>query len=320
MSSTQRFVGIDVSKDTLDVAVRPDGTHRTVPNTDDGFDQLVTLLRPLGPVLVVLEASGGYQRRAVAALTLAGVPVAVVNPARTREFAKALGRLAKTDKVDAAVLAEFAERLRPAARPLPDAQAQQMQELLGRRGQLVGMRTMERNRLGTALGRVVRQSIKAHLEWLDEQIGAAEEELDAAIEASDVWRAKDELLQSIPGIGPRVARTLLFELPELGRLSREQIAALAGVAPVNRESGRWTGKRFIAGGRTVVRCAVYMATHAARKWNPALRAFADRLEAAGKSAKVVLIAVARKLLVIANAILREQKPWRDTTANSVAIA
>jgi transposase len=320
MSTAERFVGIDVSKSTLDVAVRPDGTHRSVPNTDEGFDQLVDLLRPLGPVLVVLEATGGYQRRVVAALSVAGVPVAVVNPARAREFAKALGRLAKTDAVDAAMLAEFAERIRPAARSLPDAQAQKMQELLGRRGQLVGMRTMEKNRLGTAVSRTVRRSIEAHLAWLDEQIGAAEEELDAAIESSDVWKAKDELLQSIPGIGPGVARTLLFELPELGTLSREQIAALVGVAPMNRESGRWSGKRFIVGGRAVVRNVVYMATHAARKWNPALKAFADRLEAAGKPAKVVLIAVARKLLITANAILRDKKMWCDTTANSVALA
>ena len=320
MTSNERFVGIDVSKGTLDVAIRPDGTHRSVPNTDEGFDQLVTLLRPLGPVLVVAEATGGYQKRVVAALSLAGLPVAVVNPARTREFAKALGRLAKTDAVDAQVLAEFAERVRPLARPLPDAQAQQMQELLARRGQLVGMRTMERNRLGTATSRTVRRSIEAHLAWLDEQIDAAEKELDAAVESSDVWRAKDELLQSIRGIGPGVARTLLFELPELGTLSREQIAALAGVAPVNRDSGRWRGRRFIVGGRAVVRSAVYMATHAARKWNPVLRAFADRLKAAGKPAKVVLIAVARKLLVIANAILRDRKPWRDVTTNAVAAA
>lgn len=320
MTSTERFVGIDVSKATLDVAIRPDGTHRQVPNTDEGFDQLVALLVPLGPVLVVLEATGGYQRRVVAALSLAGVPVAVVNPARAREFAKALGRLAKTDVVDAQTLAEFADRVRPQARPLPDAQAQQMQELLGRRGQLVGMRTMEKNRLGTALSRTVRRSIEAHLAWLDEQIDAAETELDAAIEQSAVWKAKDELLQSIQGIGPGVARTLLFELPELGTLSREQIAALVGVAPMNRDSGRWSGKRFIVGGRAVVRNVVYMASHAARKWNPALKAFADRLEAAGKPAKVVLIAVARKLLITANAILRDKKMWRDTTANSVALA
>lgn len=320
MGTAERFVGIDVSKDTLDVAIRPDGTHYTVPNTDDGFDQLVARLRPLNPTLIVLEASGGYQRRVVAALGLAGLPVAVVNPARAREFARALGRLAKTDAVDAAALAEFADRLRPPARPLPDAQAQQMQELLGRRTQLVGMRTMEKNRLGTALSRTVRRSIEAHLAWLDEQIGAAEEELDAAIESSAVWKAKDELLQSIQGIGPGVARTLLFELPELGTLSREQIAALVGVAPMNRDSGRWSGKRFIVGGRAAVRNVVYMATHAARKWNPALKVFADRLEAAGKPAKVVLIAVARKLLVTANAILRDNKPWRNVTANSVAIA
>lgn len=320
MSAIERFVGIDVSKDHLDVAVRPDGTHRQVPNTDEGLDQLVALLGPLGPTLVVLEATGGYQRRAVAALSLAGVPVAVVNPARAREFAKATGRLAKTDAVDAAVLAEFADRMRPPVRPLPDAEAQQMQALLARRGQLVGMRTMERNRLAAATDRTVRRSLEAHLEWLEKQIDGTEKGLEEAIESSAVWKAKDELLQSIPGIGPGVARTLLFELPELGRLSREQIGALAGRAPVNRDSGRWSGKRFIAGGRAVVRTAVYMATHAARKWNPALKAFADRLAAAGKPPKVVLIAVARKLLVIANAILRDQKPWRNVTENVAVVA
>lgn len=320
MSANERFVGIDVSKDHLDVAVRPDGTHRRVPNTDEGLDQLVALLGPVGPALIVLEATGGYQRRAVAALSLAGLPVAVVNPARAREFAKAAGRLAKTDAVDAAVLAEFAERMRPPVRPLPDAEAQKMQALLARRGQLVGMRTMERNRLGSATDRTVRRSIEAHLAWLEEQIDATEKGLDEAIEASPVWRAKDELLQSIPGIGPGVARTLLFEFPELGALTREQIASLAGVAPMNRDSGRWTGKRFIAGGRAVVRTAVYMATHAARKWNPALKAFADRLTTAGKPPKVVLIAVARKLLVIANAILRDQKPWQNVTENVAVVA
>jgi transposase len=317
--STQRFVGIDVSKDALDVVIRPDGTHARVPNTDDGFDQLVARLRPLGPDLIVLEATGGYQRRVVAALSLAGLPVAVVNPARAREFAKALGHHAKTDKVDAAILAEFAERVRPAVRPLPDAQAQKMQELLARRGQLVGMRTMEKNRLGTAVDRTVRRSLEAHVAWLTEQIDDAEEQLGQAIERSDVWKAKDELLQSIEGIGPGVSRVLLFDLPELGALTREQIAALAGLAPMNRDSGRLSGKRFIKGGRAAVRSAVYMASHAARKWNPALKAFADRLEEAGKPAKVVLIAVARKLLVIANAILRDKKPWRDMTANSVAV-
>ena len=320
MTSPQRFVGIDVAKDTLEVAIRPEGTHRQLPNTDEGFDQLVVWLRPLAPTLIALEATGGYQRRVVAALGLAGLPVAVVNPTRPREFAKALGQLAKTDAVDAAVLAEFAERVRPAARPLPSDQAQKMQELLGRRGQLIGMRTMERNRLGSASSRAVRRSIEAHLKWLDGQIDSTEKELDCAIEQSDVWKANDELLQTIPGVGPGVSRTLLFELPELGRLSREQIAALAGTAPMNRDSGRWNGKRFIIGGRKVVRNAVYMAALSARQFNPALKAFADRLSAAGKPAKVVLIAVARKLLVIANAILRDQKTWRDVTENSVAVA
>ena len=320
MSATARCIGIDVSKDHLDVAVRPDGTHRRVPNTDDGFDQLVEWLRPLAPTLVVLEATGGYQRRVVAALALAGVSVAVVNPARAREFARAAGRLAKTDTVDAAMLAEFADRMRPPARPVPDADAQKMQALLARRGQLVGMRTMERNRLGTATDRAVRRSLEAHLAWLEEQIEGTEKELDEAVESSPVWKAKDQLLRSIPGIGPAVSRTLLFEFPELGTLTREAIAALAGVAPMNRDSGRWTGKRFITGGRAVVRTAVYMGTHAARKWNPALKAFADRLVTAGKPPKVVLIAVARKLLVIANAVLRTQKPWRDVTQKTPAVA
>lgn len=246
--------------------------------------------------------------------------MAVVNPARPREFAKALGRLAKTDKVDAQVLAEFAERVRPPARPLPDDQAQRMQELLGRRGQLIGMRTMERSRLGTVPGRTARRSIEAHLKWLGGQIESTERELDEAIESSDVWKAKGELLPSIPGIGPGVSRTLLFELPELGRLSREEIAAPAGLAPMNRDSGRWRGKQFVTGGRAAARGAVYMAGLAARTWNPVLKAFADRLERAGKPAKVVLIAVARKLFVTANATLRDKKPWRDVTANSVAVA
>jgi transposase len=274
----------------------------------------------LGPTLIVLGATGGYQRRAVAALSLAGLPVAVVNPARAREFAKATGRLAKTDAVDAAALAEFADRVRPPVRPLPDAEAQQMQALLSRRGQLVGMRTMERNRLAAATDRTVRRSLEAHPKWLEEQIDGTEKGLAEAIESSAVWKAKDELLQSIPGIGPGVARTLLFELPELGRLSREQVGALAGLAPVNRDSGRWSGKRFIQGGRAVVRTAVYMATHAARRWNPALKAFADRLAVAGKPPKVVLIAVARKLLVIANAILRDKKPWRNVNENVAVVA
>jgi len=316
--TTQRFVGIDVSKDTLDVAVRPDGTHVVVPNSDDGFDQLVARMRPLAPTLIVLEASGGYQRRAVAALGAAGLPVAVVNPARARDFAKAAGKLAKTDAVDAAALAQFAEQMRPAAQPVPDAERVRMQELLGRRRQLVGMRTSEQNRLGTAVGRSVRRSLVEHVAWLDEQLGATDRELDEAVENSAVWAAKDELLQSIPGVGAVVSRALLFEFPELGTLSREQLAALAGVAPVNRDSGRWSGRRFIVGGRVAVRNAVYMAALSARRFNPALKAFADKLAAAGKPAKVVLIAVARKLLVTANAMLRDNRPWQDTTQKVVA--
>lgn len=308
--STERFVGIDVSKNHLDVHVRPGGTARRFDNTDAGLDALVGFVRPVGPAAVLLEATGGYQRAAVAALSGAGLPVCVVNPARVREFAKASGRLAKTDAVDAAVLAEFGERMRPPVRPLPDADALRLQALLARRRQLVGMRTMEQNRRAVTTDPATKRSVEAVVAVLDEQVAGMDRDLAAAVDASPVWKAKDELLRTIPGIGRVVSRTLLADLPELGTLTREQVASLAGVAPVNRDSGRWSGKRGIAGGRSGVRTAVYMAALAARRWNPALRAFAERLTAAGKAAKVVLIAVARKLLVLANAILRDGRPWQ----------
>jgi transposase len=273
----------------------------------------------LTPTLVVLEAGGGYERPAVAALSLKGLPVALVNPKRARDFAGALGRRAKTDELDAGVLAEFAERVRPPVRALADADTQQLQALVARRNQLIEMRTMESNRLATAV-RAVRRSIEAILRVLEKEIGKAEAELAAAVENSPGWKAKDELLQSIPGIGPVTSRTLLADLPELGTLTREQVAALVGVAPVNRDSGRWNGKRFVAGGRAAVRRVLYLGSLAARQGNAVLAAFAERLEKAGKAPKVIRIALARKLVIIANAVLRDQKPWRNLAENSAAAA
>jgi len=313
MSATPCYLGIDVSKDFLDLHTRPTGQTLRVANDPDGVASITTRAAALCPALVVIEATGGYEHPLAAALATAGVPLAVVNPRQVRDFAKAIGRRAKTDAIDAAVLAQFAESIRPEPRPLPDADTRRLAELVDRRRQLLGMRTMESNRLAQVTDRTVRRDIEAHLRWLGGRIETADAELAAAVEASPVWRANDELLQSIKGIGPVVSRTLLAEFPELGRLTRQQVGALAGVAPLNRDSGRRRGRRFIAGGRAGVRTALFQAALSARRFNPALRAFAERLAAKGKAAKVVLIAVARKLLVIANAVLRDRKPWVEIT-------
>ena len=319
-TAPERFVGIDVSKTALDAHARPDATARRFDNTPEGIAALLEWVTPLAPVLVVLEATGGYENAVVAALSLGGLPVSLINPKRVRDFARALGRLAKTDVLDAGVLAEFADRVRPPVRPLTDADTQKFQALLARRGQLIGMRTMESNRLLGMGDRAIRRSIEAILKALGKEIDRADRELDAAIQNSPVWKAKDELLQSIPGIGPGVSRTLLAEMPELGTLSREQVAALAGVAPVNRDSGSWSGRRSIMGGRAAVRSMLYLGAHAARQGNAVLRAFAERLQKAGKAPKVIRIALARKLLIIANAVLRDKKPWRNLDENSAVVA
>lgn len=313
-SSSERFVGIDVSKQSLDVHSRPDGTSRRFDNTAPGIAALVGFLASVTPTLIVLEATGGYENALIAALSLQGLPVSLVNPKRVRDFAKALGRLAKTDVLDADVLAEFAQRVRPPVRPLPDADARKLQALTARRRQLVEMHSMESNRLAAVTDRAIRRSIEAILRALQKEIERAEGELESAIQSSPVWKAKDELLQSIPGIGPVVSQTLLAQLPELGALTREQAAALAGVAPMNRESGSWNGRRMIAGGRAVVRSMLYLGSQAARQGNAVLAAFADRLAAAGKAPKVIRIALARKLLIIANAVLRDNRPWQPQMA------
>lgn len=314
MTTTLCFVGIDISKDHLDLHVRPTGQVVRAANDPDGVASITTRVVALAPALVVIEATGGYEHPLAASLAAAAVPVAVVNPRQVRQFAGATGHRAKTDAIDAAVLAHFAQAVRPDPRPLPDPETRRLAEILGRRRQLLGMRTMESNRLAQTTERTVRKDIEAHLRWFDEHLEKLDRELAAAIKASPVWRENDDLLRTIPGVGRVVSRTLLAEFRELGTLTREQVAALAGLAPMNRDSGRWAGMRFITGGRASVRSALYMAALSARRFNPALKAFADRLAAKGKPAKVILVAVARKLLVLANAVLRTRKPWDEKVA------
>ncbi len=308
------FVGVDVSKARLDVHVLPAGTAFAVANDPDGVAELVERLRPLACAAVVLEATGGLEAVALAALTAAGLPAAAVNPRQARDFAKGFGRLAKTDAVDAATLALFAEKVRPAPRPLPDEKARAFQALLTRRRQLVEMRVAEQSRLAATTDRAVRKDLDAHVRWLIRRLDALDAELAAAVQASPAWRAKDDLLRGVPGIGAATARVLLAELPELGTMTGKQAAALAGLAPFARDSGTRRGTRTIAGGRAGVRSALYMAALSAARYNPPLRAFRDRLRAAGKAAKVVLVAVARKLLVILNAMLRDGRPWNPDLA------
>ncbi|OJW19403.1 MAG: hypothetical protein BGO49_08730 [Planctomycetales bacterium 71-10] len=305
----ETFVGIDVSKAEPAVAVGDDGPAFTTANTPEGRAELVARLLPLRPRRVAMEATGRYGEAAAAALAAAGLPVDVVNPKQAAAFARAMGRLAKTDAIDARSPAAFARALPGEPRPLPDAAARELEALLARRRQLVQMASMEKNRLEAAASRRVARDIEAHLRWLGSHLKDVDRELGEKIRSSPAWREKDDLLRDVPGIGPVLSRTLLAALPELGRLTRGQVSALAGLAPMAAESGGWKGRRHIQGGRAAVRSALYMAALAARRFNPALRAFADRLEAAGKPAKVVLIAVARKLLTIANALLRDMKPW-----------
>jgi transposase len=306
------FAGIDVSKDSLDAHLRPAGEAFRVANDEAGIAALVARLAAAPPTLVVLEATGGYEYPVAAALAAAGLPVAVVNPRQVRRFADATGRLAKTDRLDAAALAHFAEAIRPPARPLPDADTAALAALAARRRQLIDMRTAEANRLPLAPPAVAR-GIRDHVAWLDRQIGRADRDLAAAVQASPVWRARDDLLRSAPGVGPVVSRVLVAEVPELGTLSGKRIAALVGVAPVARDSGRWSGTRSIAGGRAGVRSALYMAILSAARYNPAIRAFYARLRAAGKAAKVAQVAAMRKLLVILNAMVRDNRPWDPAT-------
>lgn len=296
------FVGIDVSKDTLEVATTR-GEKGSFPNSDHGHSQLEAFLRPLHPVLVVLEATGGYELAVVEHLALSAIPLAVVNPRQVRDFAKALGKLAKTDRIDAATLAQFALAVRPEPRPLKDAQAQRLEALITRRKQLVEMLTAEKNCLALAK-QWVREDIQASIRWLDQSLEKINQEIADLIRSSPLWRERDALLRSTKGIGPVTSSSLLCDLPELGRLSRQKIAALVGVVPFNRDSGKVRGKREIWGGRSYVRSILYMATLSAIQCNPVVRSFYQRLIARGKRPKVAIVACMRKLLVILNAMVR----------------
>lgn len=304
------FVGIDVCKDRLDIHIIPCGRVFAVGRDHAGLERLAGDLQDLKPALIVMEATGGFEVTAASALASAGLPVAIVNPRQIRDFARATGRLAKTDSLDAEAIARFAAAIRPQPRPVPDIQAQALGELVARRRQVVEMMTAERNRRATMRDRRVLKRIDRHLALLQKELSEIETDLDSTIRHSPAWRANEDLLSTVPGVGKTTARTLLAELPELGRLKAKQIAALVGVAPFNRESGRWRGRRTIAGGRASVRACLYMAALTASRSNPMLKAFYHRLLAAGKAKKLALTAVMRKLLIILNAILRDQKPWQ----------
>lgn len=306
----QVFIGVDIAKDKVDVHIRPAGESFALPRTTEALAFLAERLAALKPVLIVMEATGGFEVTVAAALAAAQLPLAVVNPRQIRDFARATGKLAKTDALDAAAIAHFAEAVRPEARPLPNEDALLLGELVSRRRQIIEMLTAEGNRQRQARSKAIGRSIERHIRLLKEQLQDIDNQLDDHVRGSPVWRQADDLLQSVPGIGNAVARTLLAELPELGRLNPKQIAALVGVAPMNRESGTWRGKRTIAGGRACVRAALYMAALVASRRNPVIAAFYQRLRQAGKPAKVALTACMRKLLVILNAILRDQKPWQ----------
>ena len=310
MAEPAVWVGIDVAQAELVVAVRPPGETWSVPNDEAGSATLRRQLQQRVPTLIVLEATGGLERLVASTLATAGLPVAVVNPRQVRDFAKATGQLAKTDALDAQVLAHFADAVRPVPRPLPDPQTADLAALLARRRQLLTMRIAEQNRLHRAASARVRRRLQVHVRWLIRELAGVDEGLDQALRDSPLWRAQEDLLRSVPGVGPGLTRTLLADLPELGTLSRQQIATLVGVAPLNRDSGTWRGRRGTWGGRGAVRTALYMSALTATRYNPSLRSFYQRLCAAGKAKKVALTACMRKLLTILNAILRDQTPWQ----------
>jgi transposase len=313
MAAAPITVGIDVAKARLDIALRPTEEHWQVANTEAGIAALLARLRPLAPALIVLEASGGWERLVAATLAAAGLPVAVVNPRQVRDFAKAIGQLAKTDALDAAVLAHFAAVVQPSPRPLPDADAQALAAVVARRRQVLTMLTAERQRLGAARP-PVRGRVQAHITFLEQELADLDDELGRTIQASPLWRETEELLRSVPGVGPVVARTLLADLPELGHLDRKQIGALVGLAPLTCDSGTRRGRRIVWGGRGQVRSALYMAALAAMRHNPVIRTFYTRLLADGKPKMVALTACMHKLVIILNAIIRRRTPWQAPRA------
>jgi len=306
----ETFIGIDVSKATLDVAIWQSDQYRKFSNDAKGIQELIAWLSELAPTLIVLEATGGYERLIVAELVLVGLPVAVVNPKRVRDFARSTGLLAKTDKLDAHVLAHFAAAVRPAVRPLHSEEEERLAALVSRRRQLIEMLTMEKNRLSNSHA-TMRTHLQTHINWLMDEQKILEAEIDQFIQGTPLWKEKDELLRSVPGVGNVTSITILAELPELGTINRQEIAALVGVAPVNKDSGIKSGKRRVFGGRASVRSVLYMAALSATRFNRTIKAFYDRLIKAGKPFKVAITACMRKLLTILNAIIRHNQPWKQ---------
>ena len=303
------FIGIDVAKGRLDVHVQPSGEAFTVPRDEVGLAELARRVTALRPVVIALEATGGYEVMVAASLAAAALPVVVVNPRQIREFARATGRLAKTDTLDAHAIAAFAAAVRPPVRAVADAQARLLGQLVARRRQLVEMLGAEQNRR-RLIESALKRRLDAHIRWLEQAVHDLDDDINTTIRSSPVWRAADDLLRSVPGIGPITASTLIAALPELGHLDRRKIAALVGVAPINRDSGTLRGRRMIAGGRAVVRHVLYMATLTAIRYNPTIAAFYQRFVAAGRPGKLAVTAAMRKLLVILNAILRDRRPWQ----------
>lgn len=306
----ETFIGIDVSKNLLDVCVYPEDSIKSFDNTEKGIALLIAFMQPLKPALIVLEATGGLEMAVVSALASDQQPVAVVNPRQVRDFAKATGKLAKTDNIDAGVIAHFGKALRPEIRPLKDPEAQALDALNSRRRQIVDMLTMEKNRLFTAT-KWTKEDIESHIAWLEKRLKKANDDISKAIKKSPVWKEKDEIFQSVKGIGPVTSLTLITSLPELGTLNRKQVAALAGVAPMNRDSGNFRGKRTIFGGRANLRAVLFMSALVASKHNSVIRKFYQRLVAAGKSKKLALTACARKLLTILNVMVKNGTKWQD---------
>lgn len=309
MKNTQVFAGVDVSKGTLDIAFRPDGKSMTVDNSDEGIKKLCKLLKKASPELIVLEATGGLEVLAASILVSKGFSVAVVNPRQVRDFAKATGRLAKTDALDAEVIAHFAEVIKPEVRPLKDEDEQDLAELITRRTQVIQMLVAEKNRLCRTGRKRIRKELKEHIEWLQRRLKKMDKDIESAIKESPAWMDKDDLLRSVPGVGKVLSMALLAKMPELGSLNSKQIAALAGVAPINRDSGKFKGIRRIWGGRADVRTALYMSTLAAVRCNPVIRDHYIQLKERGKKPKVALTACMRKLIVMLNAMVKNNEPW-----------
>ena len=307
----QTYVGVDIAKARLDVALGNKKEVKSFTNDEAGVDALVTYLQEYHPTTIVMEATGGLEKLISGVLVEANLPVAIVNPRQVRDYAKAKGKLAKTDIIDARIMAEFACDIHPAPRPLADKQTEEIKSIMARRRQVVGMLTMEKNRLSSAT-KSVKPLISAHIEWLKHQLKEIDKNLDEQIRNSPIWREKEDLLRSVPGVGPVLSITLMGSLPELGRLNRKQIAALVGVAPMNRDSGTMRGKRTIRGGRSNVRAALYMATLAATRFNPVIKAYYNHLLAQGKAKKLALTACMRKLLIILNSMVRNNCHWQYT--------